>query len=177
MICSETLHAGLVAKRTLGFWRGALIEGPSGSGKSDLTLRALAAGFRLVADDRTIVFACRGRLFGRAAAPLTDLLEVRALDVIRETAVSFCEIAFAVRCLTAGERAPRLFDPLNQTRRCGILVPFLALDPFESSSGLKLAAALDHLGARPQGEYQAPRSRGGSPSRRRARAEKEKPRL
>ena len=49
-----------------GGWRGALIEGPSGAGKSDLALRALDAGFRLVADDRVVVWTSGGRLFGRA---------------------------------------------------------------------------------------------------------------
>jgi serine kinase of HPr protein (carbohydrate metabolism regulator) len=48
------LHAGLVALRLAGFWRGALICGPSGAGKSDLALKALDAGFRLVADDRVV---------------------------------------------------------------------------------------------------------------------------
>ena len=30
------LHAGLIALRLDGHWAGVLIEGPSGSGKSDL---------------------------------------------------------------------------------------------------------------------------------------------
>ena len=36
------VHGGLIARRRAGFWRGVLIEGPSGSGKSDLALRALS---------------------------------------------------------------------------------------------------------------------------------------
>ena len=47
-------HAGLLAQRIGGRWKGALIEGPSGAGKSDLALKALDAGFRLVADDRVM---------------------------------------------------------------------------------------------------------------------------
>ena len=49
------VHAGLVALRHGGLWRGALITGPSGSGKSDLALRCLEHGFRLVADDRVLL--------------------------------------------------------------------------------------------------------------------------
>ena len=35
------VHAGLIAMRLRGRWRGALIEGPAGAGKSDLALRCL----------------------------------------------------------------------------------------------------------------------------------------
>ena len=48
-------HAGLLARWTGGHWRGVLIEGESGSGKSDLALRALDDGWSLVADDRTLL--------------------------------------------------------------------------------------------------------------------------
>ena len=59
-----------------------LIEGPSGSGKSDLALRAIEIGFRLVADDRTLVWASGGALYGRAPAPLGGLIEVRGVGVL-----------------------------------------------------------------------------------------------
>ncbi len=70
------LHAGLVALRLEGVWRGALIAGPSGVGKSDLALRAIEAGFRLVADDRA---AAAGRA-DRGARPWRD---ARAVDQSR----------------------------------------------------------------------------------------------
>ena len=50
-LSAETVHASTVA--TDG--RAVLITGPSGSGKSDLTLRLLDRGFALVSDDQTIV--------------------------------------------------------------------------------------------------------------------------
>src|SRR3546814_9666093 len=50
-ISSETLHASCVA---IG-GRAVLIEGPSGSGKSDLALRLIDRGAKLVADDYTIL--------------------------------------------------------------------------------------------------------------------------
>ena len=69
------LHAGLVARRQDGYWRGVLIEGASGAGKSDLALRALDHGFRLVADDRVVVWASGGALYGRAPDSLAYLGE------------------------------------------------------------------------------------------------------
>ncbi len=50
-LSAETIHSSTVA--TDG--RAVLITGPSGSGKSDLTLRLLDRGFTLVSDDQTIV--------------------------------------------------------------------------------------------------------------------------
>ena len=50
---ADPFHAGLIALYDAGGWKGVLIEGASGSGKSDLALRCLGRGFRLVADDRT----------------------------------------------------------------------------------------------------------------------------
>ena len=76
------LHAGLIARRLNGYWHGVLIEGPAGAGKSDLALRALDLGFRLVSDDRTQVFAALGRLFGRAPDSLSGQIEVRGLGVV-----------------------------------------------------------------------------------------------
>ena len=66
-------HAGLVALRWRGDWQGVLIEGPPGSGKSDLALRALTEGFRLVADDRVLLWTSGGRLWGRAPDVLAGL--------------------------------------------------------------------------------------------------------
>ena len=70
-------HASLIAARMAGYWQGVLIEGPSGAGKSNLVLRGLGAGFRLVADDRVIIFASQGRLYGRAPDALAGLVESR----------------------------------------------------------------------------------------------------
>ncbi len=156
----EFRHAGLVARRLRGRWLGALIEGPSGSGKSDLALRALAEGFRLVSDDRTVVFVSGGRLFGKAPATLRGLIEIRAVDVIGRVELPLTEIGLIVRCLGPREQPPRLAAE-ECTRVCGLEIPCLSLAALEASAGLKLAAALEHLGARRQAEYLASRSRVG----------------
>lgn len=130
-------HAGLIAGRVGGVWRGILIEGPSGAGKSDLALRALDHGFRLVADDRVLVWTVEGRLYGRAPDALSGLLEVRGLGVVRVNTLPFCEIALCVR-LGPTERAP---EPATEAI-LGISVPLQAVEPFESSAPAKLSRAL-----------------------------------
>ncbi|MGA0603425.1 HPr kinase/phosphorylase [Caulobacter sp. KR2-114] len=150
----DVRHAGLVARRLGGVWRGALIEGPSGYGKSDLAIRCLEAGFRLVADDRTVVFLSAGRLYGRAPAVLEGLIEHRGLGLVRHPAIAFAEIALIVRCEAAPEAVERLPDPAFETL-LGTPAPLLRLWPFEGSAPAKLSRALEVLGRGAQEAYQA----------------------
>ncbi len=130
-------HAGLVARRLDGLWRGLLIEGPSGAGKSDLALRTLDRGFRLVADDRVLVWALEGRLYGRAPDVLSGLIEARGLGLLREAPLRYSEIVALVR-LETPERIP---EPATVTI-LGIALPLLAVNPFEASAPAKLSRAL-----------------------------------
>jgi serine kinase of HPr protein (carbohydrate metabolism regulator) len=141
------VHAGLVAARRDGRWIGALIEGPSGAGKSDLALRAIEAGFRLVADDRVILWASGGRLFGRSPASLFGLIEARGVGVTAAPALHHCEIGLVVRCAPDSE-IERIPDP-HQESRGGILLPIVVLWPLEPSAPAKMRHAIDHLGGRP----------------------------
>ena len=146
------LHAGLLALwvpgERDGGWRGALIEGPTGAGKSDLALRAIDQGFRLVADDRVLVWRAGGRLFGRAPATLHGLVEARGLGVWPEPALPFCRIVLALRCGDE-QRTP---DP-DAVEHAGVTVPRLTLQPLTPSAPAKLRRALHHLGAEPEGAY------------------------
>jgi serine kinase of HPr protein (carbohydrate metabolism regulator) len=147
-------HAGLIARRVGGWWRGVLIEGPSAAGKSDLTLRALAEGFRLVADDRVLVFVSQGRLFGRPPAALTGLVEVRGVGVMPLPCLRFAQIVLAARCVSSPRDEERFAD-LTCGSIMGIDVPILDFWPLAASAPAKLTSALERLGARPQPEYQA----------------------
>lgn len=137
-----------------GQWRGVLIEGPSGSGKSDLALRALEAGFRLVADDRTVVFRSDGRLFGRAPGPLAGLIECRGVGVLPIPALGFAEILLLVRCENTPQAVERMPN-LEQEPLLGKAAPVLRLWPFELSAPLKLRRALETIGRGEQEAYQA----------------------
>ncbi|MFI4965188.1 MAG: HPr kinase/phosphorylase [Caulobacterales bacterium] len=130
-------HASLIATRLAGRWRGVLIEGPSGAGKSDLALRALDQGFRLVADDRVVLWVSGGRVFGRAPDPLAGLLELRGLDVLAVPALPLAEVALIARCGTPERLPPPQFDDL-----LGVSVPRVEVEPRLASAPAGLRRAL-----------------------------------
>ena len=152
------LHAGLVTTYLSGAWRGVLIEGASGAGKSDLAIRLLEQGFRLVADDRVSVWACDGALYGRAPPALANLIEVRGLGICAESALPFSRIVLAARC----EPAERLPDPAFAAY-AGLSIPAVSIHPLEASAPAKLRRALQHLGRSAEGAYLGDRAAGVSP--------------
>lgn len=149
------LHAGLLALYEGGRWRGVLVEGASGAGKSDLALRATSEGFRLVADDRTVIWASGGALFGRAPHRLHGLIEARGLDVVSAAALVQTRIDLVARSAPS-EAVERIPEP-RAVDYVGLSVPLITLALLESSAPAKLRHALQHLGAGAEGAYQAHR--------------------
>jgi serine kinase of HPr protein (carbohydrate metabolism regulator) len=139
-------HAGLLALRLAEGWRGVLIEGASGSGKSDLALRALDAGWSLVADDQTLLWVSDDRLYGRAPEVLSGLIEARGLGVLPAAGRGFVEVSLVVRCVDA-EEMERL--PNDETQEVlGVTLPLVRLSALEASAPAKLSRALTHIGLR-----------------------------
>ena len=143
------LHAGFIALRTQGAWRGALISGGSGTGKSDLMLRALDAGFRLVADDRTVAWASGGRLFGRAPETLSGLIELRGLGVLDEPPLNLAEASLMVRCEPFAVELERMPEPEWATV-AGIRIPLFRLHGLDASAPAKLSRTVRRLGQGPR---------------------------
>ena len=142
------VHAGLISLYDHGEWRGALIEGASGAGKSDLALRCLTLGCRLVTDDRTELWTTGGKLYGACPPAIAGLMEVRGLGVIAPPATRrFSRIALIVAALAPGEAVERMPDPPQMGERLGVVLPVLRLHALEDSAPLKLLAALSRLGA------------------------------
>lgn len=138
-------HAGLVALPWRGDWCGVLIEGPSGGGKSDLALRSLTEGFRLVADDRVVVWTSGGKVWGRAPDTLDGLMESRGLGVLRAPVLPFSRIILAIRCELSPEAVERY--PAGETLDlAGIAVPLRPLWPFDPAAPAKLRRSIEHLG-------------------------------
>lgn len=135
----QTVHATTVARYRQGGWRGVLLLGPSGAGKSDLALRFTGAGWRLVADDQTLVWTSGGRLYGAAPASLRGLIEARGVGLIAAPALTPSPLSLAVLLQSAPPE--RLPEPEDWTH-LGLKLPLIRLDPTHASAVDKIAAAL-----------------------------------
>ena len=126
--------------------RGVLLRGPPGAGKSDLALRLVDRGARLVADDRVEIALRRGRLIARAPAALAGLIEVRGIGVVPISRRASAAIVLVVD-LVKPERVERMPEP-DRCVLAGLSLPRLKLAPFEATATLKLRLALAQLARR-----------------------------
>ena len=115
---------------------GILLRGPSGSGKSDLALRLIDDGARLISDDYTELSTSAGRLIARAPANIEGLLEVRGVGVLKVGAALQAELG-AVIDLIAPQDVERLPED-DQADLLGVNVPLFHLAPFEASAPAKV---------------------------------------
>lgn len=94
--------------------RGLLVRGPSGSGKSSLTLSALARGATaglesvLVADDQVFVEPRGGRLYAAAPTATAGLIEVRGIGILSKPHLAETGLDLVVDLVPRGsiERLP-----------------------------------------------------------------------
>jgi serine kinase of HPr protein (carbohydrate metabolism regulator) len=118
---------------------GVLLRGPSGSGKSDLALRLIDGGARLVADDRTDLAVEDGRLVASCPAALAGRLEARGVGIGPVPSLPRVRVGLVVD-LVAPEAVERLPEPAT-CLIAGMAIPRLALAPFEASAPAKLRLA------------------------------------
>ena len=74
----EMLHASAVS--CMG--RGVLFMGPSGSGKSSISLEMMAMGGQLISDDRCIVTRAKGQVLVSAPTSIQGLIEARGVGLL-----------------------------------------------------------------------------------------------
>ena len=121
-----------------------LLTGPSGSGKSDLALRLIDGGARLIADDRVELTIADGRLCCRAprAMPkeLLGRIEARGVGIVPVPVAPGAVPLQWVVALVPPDQVERL--PVAETRQfLGRRVPLLRLSAFEASAPAKLRLA------------------------------------
>lgn len=148
----QTLIAGTTIARR---GRAVIIRGPSGSGKSDLALRALttplrlpgeadAVTFDLVSDDQTVIERVEGRLMARAPETIAEMIEVRGLGIVRWPAIAAGELVLAADVVAAGcgeiERLPG--GEAARWRLLGVEIGRVDIAAREASAVHKLAIAL-----------------------------------
>jgi serine kinase of HPr protein (carbohydrate metabolism regulator) len=124
-----------------------LLRGPPGAGKSDLALRLIEGGARLLADDQALLQRADDRVVVRAPAAIAGLIEVRGVGILRVDPVDEAPLALIVDLVPAAavERLPdSRFEAV-----LGLAIPVIALAPFEASAAAKLRLARRVLAAAP----------------------------
>lgn len=149
---SVNIHASCVQLARAGEAFGApedtgiLILGESGAGKSDLALRLIAQGAKLVADDRVEIFLENGQLIARAPESIAGLIEIRNVGIASLPYTDEARVALAV-LLGSDENLPRLPEREQYAPPAELgLAPFahpplIRINAFEPSAPAKIAAA------------------------------------
>jgi len=134
----EIVHASCVA---IG-GRAVLLAGRSGAGKSDLALRLIDRGAKLVSDDYTELRRLGETLLARAPGTIAGKMEVRGIGVVELEAEADVPV-----CLYADlDRAPERLPEAQTIALGGRLIPLVALAALEPSAPLKLEYALVRFG-------------------------------
>ena len=131
------VHASCIALEG----RGVLLRGAPGSGKSDLALRLIEEGARLVADDQVALSSSSGRLLAAPPAQIAGLLEVRGIGIVSMAYTAQCPVDLVVDLV-----APDAVERMPETATVdvsGHRVRRVALAPFEASAPAKVRLALD----------------------------------
>ena len=138
MPASDRIHATCIALAG----KGVLLLGEPGSGKSDLALRFIDRGAKLVADDQVELELAAGKILASAPERLRGLLEVRGVGIMTLPFFPSVPVALAVQLndRVAIERLPQ-----PQFFGClGVQVPLLSLHAFDASTDAKIRLFL-HL--------------------------------
>lgn len=138
-LSAESIHASTVALDG----RAVLISGPSGSGKSDLALRLIDRGFKLVSDDQTLVRRHGERLIASAPPTIAGKIEVRGIGIVDVETAADVPVALLVELTSDIQRLP---DDARERPILGIALPLVSIDALTPSAAAKVALALDRLG-------------------------------
>jgi HPr kinase/phosphorylase len=128
----EKIHGTCIEVEGLG----VLLRGPAGSGKSDLALRLIDDGARLVADDYTELSHEKGKLRARAPNTIEGLIEVRGVGVLKIGGALQAELG-AVIDLVSNDQVERLPED-ESVEILGMSIPYFRLAPFEASTPAKV---------------------------------------
>lgn len=140
ILSSETLHASCVAIDGVA----VLIEGPSGSGKSDLALRLVDRGGTLVSDDYTIVRRDGRGAVANAPATIAGRIEVRGVGLIAMPFATDVPVALIVAISDAVARLP---EEGTSRAVAGVSIPLLSLSALEASAPIKIELMLRQVRA------------------------------
>lgn len=126
--------------------RVLLIGGRPGSGKSDLTLRLIDRGARLIADDYTRLERRGTVLIASPPPEIFGKMEIRGLGIVDMAAAAEGPVALLLDLDATPERLSQ--DPPASTDIQGIAIPTLPFAAIEASAPIKAEYALKQHGLR-----------------------------
>lgn len=124
---------------------GVLFLGDSGRGKTDIALRLVDAGCKLVSDDRVALSEEEGCLYASPTLASAQLIELRGIGVFKLTLEQCCpkvRVVAAIQCDDV--TPPRLQDPLEAVW-CGVALPFWRMRVLDASSVAKIRILVQSL--------------------------------
>ncbi len=142
------VHATAIIPASASLPFGALVEsavlllGESGAGKSDVALRLIGMGARLLADDQTLLLAESGQLHAEAADAGHGHIEIRGVGIVKLPAVRRAPVLFCVRLTQEPQLRlpePEFFHP--EGLRLSAAPRLFRLNGFAASAPAKIAAA------------------------------------
>ncbi len=123
--------------------RALLIEGPPGSGKSNLALALIDRGAVLIGDDGVHLEAKDGQLYASPPPNIAGLVEVRNLGLLTFPTTAHVPVALAVRLDAAAER---FIDSPDTVVMCDVRLPLIRLWPDTPLLAVKAELALRTYG-------------------------------
>ena len=120
--------------------RGVILRGPPGSGKSDLALRLVDEGARLVADDLCALVFDRPHVIAVPPEHFSGCIEVRGLGILPVPSSGPVPV-FLVCDLTLEGEVERLPDA-DYCDLCHVAIRLIRANPFQVSTPARIRLAL-----------------------------------
>lgn len=117
---------------------GVLLRGPPGSGKSDLALRLIDGGARLIADDQVEITRDGDVLMARAPLALKGRMEIRGIGIVPADVADEARLRIVID-LVPRDAVERLPEPLSASL-LDIALPAARLAAFDASAPAKVRA-------------------------------------
>jgi serine kinase of HPr protein (carbohydrate metabolism regulator) len=143
---TTTIHATTVTLDGIA----VVLRGPPGAGKSDLALRLIDRGARLVADDQTVLTRRGAAIFAGPPPTIAGRMEVRGIGIVALAHAHDVAVGLVVD-LAPAHAIERLPEP-EITTLLGVSVPLIRIDPVGVSAAAKVRLAVHQL----RGDKMAP---------------------
>lgn len=128
---------------------GLLLTGASGSGKSDLAMRLIDRGAKLLCDDYCDIVDGGDTPLIVAKPAIAGLIELRGVGILQLEYIDRAPLALVLQLDKTPERLP---DDSKRIALAGWSVPAYPLTPFEASAPLKAERIFQQIidaGSRP----------------------------